>query len=488
MIPDLSSPSVHRAFVRRRARALVATVSIVVLGACRSAPLDDGYLDLPLRNGRAVAALADQEPHAPPDAELLEDAPGLLRWLVEHNAEVAAARARVRGMEAALDQSQLWPDPSLELGIAGINVGRTNPSDLPSRDSQSYSAGLHESFEIGKRAPRIEAARLRVESERRRFTNLLGERASRAREALARELYLRSKIGVMQENFDSARQMLDLEHQRLDQGDMSGNDFDRLSLDTTLLELDLPRARAEHEAALADVRAILGPESTPSRRGMEALESAASVPETIEVEPAIEARADHAAISLEMQAAAEDAKLARRRAIPDPILGLEYTHDRLTEAGNQPDTLELTVGMSLPLFDRGQHDARRAEERRAELAETLRESVRQSVAGATELLEKRKSLAGILQRIEKDALPKSSQVLDASTTAYDRGQLSLTDVLLARRTHTDLVLKDMDLKLESFGVRNELRRVLGIDAELGAELGAEFGARPSRSLIQEPRS
>jgi cobalt-zinc-cadmium efflux system outer membrane protein len=480
MVPAFTHSTAHRASFRRVARRLVAASAITCLGACSSAPQDSGYLDLPLGNGRALAALADQEPRAAPDAELLEDAPGLLRWLAEHNAELAAARARIRGLESALDQSRLWPDPSLELGIAGINVGEANPPDLPARDSQSYSAGVHQPFEIGKRAPRIEAARLRMESERRRFTSLLGEKASQAREALARELYLRSKIAVMQENLDSARQMLDLEHQRLDQGDMSGNDFDRLSLDTTLLELDLPRARAEHAAALADVRAILGPESTPSRRGMEALESAASVPETVEVEPAIEARADHAAIALEMQAAAEDAKLAHRRAIPDPILGLEYTHDRLTEAGNQPDTLELTVGMNLPLFDRGQHDARRAEERRAELAETLRESVRQSVAGATELLEKRKSLAGILERIEKDAIPKSSQVLDASTAAYHRGQLSLTDVLLARRTHTDLVLREMDLKLESFGVRNELRRVLGIDSELGTEL--------ARSSNQEHRS
>jgi cobalt-zinc-cadmium efflux system outer membrane protein len=449
---------------------MTVSASLAALGACSSAPVDSWYADLPMRSSRAVAALAEQEPSAPSPTELLEDAPGLLRWLAEHNAEVAAARARVRGMEAALDQSQVYPDPSLELGVGGINVGKPNPPDLPAGDSQNYSATVHETFEIGKRGPRIEAARLRVESERRKFTSLVGEKARQAREALGRELYLRSKIVVMQENLDAARQMLELEHKRLDQGDMSGNDFDRLTLDTTLLELELPRTRAEHEAALADVRAILGPESTPSSRGMEALSSAASVPETFDLEPAIEGRADHAAISFEMQASEQDAKLARRRAVPDPILGLEYTHDRLTEAGNQPDTLEVTLGINLPLFDRGQHDARRADERHAELAESLRESIRQSQADATELIEKRKALVGIIERVQKEAIPRSSAVLDASTTAYHRGQLSLTDVLLARRTHTDLVLKEMDLELEAFGVRNDLRRVLGIDAELARDL------------------
>jgi hypothetical protein len=35
--------------------------------------------------------------------------------------------------------------------------------------------------------------------------------------------------------------------------------------------------------------------------------------------------------------------------------------------------------------------------------------------------------------------PEGEAGPDASLSAFDRGQLSLTDVLLARRTHTDLV-------------------------------------------------
>src|SRR5262249_35415356 len=119
--------------------------------------------------------------------------------------------------------------------------------------------------------------------------------------ALAREVYLRAKIALTVENVDAARQMLDLERRRMEQGDMSGNDFDRLSLDTTLLELDLPRLRADHEAAVADVRAALGPGISPSPSGVGVLAGAAPAPESPEVEPAIEGRADHAAISLEMQ-------------------------------------------------------------------------------------------------------------------------------------------------------------------------------------------
>jgi cobalt-zinc-cadmium efflux system outer membrane protein len=398
------------------------------------------------------------------ETDLLGNPARLLQVLETENAEIAAARARIGQLEASLDQSRLHPDPSLDLGIGGIALGETNPPDLPSGDSQNYTAGLHQTIELGKREPRVQAADLRLEAERRRFASLLGSKARDARAALGREVYLRERIALLGDNLDAARQMLDLERRRLDQGDLSRNDFDRLSLDTTLLELELPRARAEHEAALADLRAVLGTAGTPSTRGIDALATAAPLPEILEIDAAIESRPDHQAIALEMQAADKDGVLARRRAIPDPVLGVEYTHDRLTAAGNQPNTLEVTLGIGLPLFDRGQNDARKAEERHAELAAGLRESVVEASADATELTEKRRALDGVLRTIEEDAIPRSKQVLDTSTAAFDRGQLSLTDVLLARRTHTELVLRRMDLEYETFGVRNDLRRVLGIDA------------------------
>ena len=50
--------------------------------------------------------------------------------------------------------------------------------------------------------------------------------------------------------------------------------------------------------------------------------------------------------------------------------------------------------------------------------------------------------------------------------------------LLARRTHTELVLKAMELQWSAFGVSNELRQTLGLDAELARDAAAKRGARP----------
>ncbi len=42
----------------------------------------------------------------------------------------------------------------------------------------------------------------------------------------------------------------------------------------------------------------------------------------------------------------------------------------------------------------------------------------------------------------------------------------MTDLLLARRTHTNLGLKVIDIQYQIFVVTNQLRMALGLDAEI----------------------
>jgi cobalt-zinc-cadmium efflux system outer membrane protein len=466
-----------------RRRSIVARLALAFLGslaACKSdsSAASDAAWRVPLSPYRAPGeSRASASALVVQGGALLQDTTALVRWLLEHNADVAAQGARVSQAEAAADQSKLYQDPSADFAWGGINVGAKNPPDLAWSDSQNYEFGVHETFEIGKREPRIQGALLRVDSERARFVHLLGEKVHDARAALAREVYLRARMAELEENLKAAQEMARVENTRLQQGDISGNDYDRLILDTTLLELEMPRTKAELDAAAADVRAILGAPYVPGTAEMSALVSGASLPPgELDVETALENRADHRAIALEVQASEKDMKLAEARAIPDPTVGLSYTHDNLTASGNQPDTMQLSVGINLPIFDRGQHESRRAEEHARELVQTRMQSMRDAESDATTLLSKKAALEGVLKRIEDEAIPKSKQVLDVTSAAFNRGELKLTDVLLARRTHIDLALKHMDLQFESFSIRNDLRRVLGLDAEL------------ARSVAGEPRS
>jgi outer membrane protein TolC len=87
------------------------------------------------------------------------------------------------------------------------------------------------------------------------------------------------------------------------------------------------------------------------------------------------------------------------------------------------------------------------------------------------LRERRREMDRALGGLKAEALPRSKRVLDSSLAALGQGELSMTDLLLARRTHTDVVLKVMDLEFAAFEAANELRHALGLDGELARQAG-----------------
>ena len=447
-----------------------AALSLLLGSACAasSSPWDapDPARGAPL----TVAALAGEE-RPIQGAPLLGDTEALIRWLQDRNPEIAAARARVAQARADWDQSQLYPNPSAQLGWGGINLGPRNPSDLAFSSSQNYGIGVQQTIELGKRGPRIESARLLADSERQNYFARLGEKVADGRGALGRIVYLQAKSAILEGSLAQARQVLELEKSRLDHGDISGNDFDRLALDTSMLEFELPQLKAELEEAQENARAILGAEVDSKGAEIDLLARAAKLPDSRdEWDRALLDRPDLRAIERAAESARQDALLAERRAIPDPTFGIAYLHDNLTEAGNQENTLALTLGITLPLFDHGQHASSKAESHAFELSQNLSSAYREAAADRASLMKRLETLDRLLSALGTTAIPKSQSILDTTLAAYNRGQLSLTDLLLARRTHTDLVLRRMDLQFETFRARNELRRTLGLDAELAFRL------------------
>ncbi|MBI3819903.1 MAG: TolC family protein [Planctomycetes bacterium] len=437
---------------------------VLYLSSCASArPVSLTSSDAPGTDSRpSSGAAAIQAFQAGP---LLNDTDGLVRRLESYNGELAAARARVAQSRADHKQSELYLNPSASVGFGGVNLGPKNPSNLGWNTSQNYSIGLQQTFEIGKRAPRIESARLTAESALQNYYSTLGERVADARLALGRAVFLKAKLNLLEETAAAGRQVLQLEETRLRHGDISGNDFDRLALDTSIHELEIPELRADLEETNATIRTLLGVEASLTSDDAGILEVAAAVPANGDQwEAAIEARPDIAALDFAANAARKDEELANNKSIPDPQIGITFLHDNLTEAGNQANTLALTVGVEIPLFDRGQFASEKAREHASEMIQTKMAALGEARAQASSLLQKKQLLDSMLQVIQITNIPKSQNILDTTLAAYNRGQLSLTDLLLARRTHTELVLRAADLRFEAFALRNEVRRVLGLDA------------------------
>jgi cobalt-zinc-cadmium efflux system outer membrane protein len=408
--------------------------------------------------GRAVA---DDAPARAPVVALLHDGARLDGWLGAHSPELRAAQARVAQSSAEARASRLLQNPVLDASLSNVPLGETNPPGLTFDETAIYSVGISQTIELGKRGPRIAAADLRHRSAGLQLAASRRDALSGARLALANALRRALRLAILEGSLKDAERAAELERTRYEQKALSGTDYDRLLLDLTSLRADLGREQSEYRAALADCAAALGADCDLQGARAEDLEGAVPIAADTSAVAGLERRPALMALEAERRAAERDADLARARAIPDLTLRLGYTHDRFVISGDNPNTLSVGLALPVPLFDRGQHDASKALGRADELRETRAAQLLADRAQLSGLLSRKATLEKTLADLKHDSLPRSSSVLQSTQQAFDHGGVSLTDLILARRTQVALELNLLDQRFELFGIRNALQRLLG---------------------------
>ena len=409
----------------------------------------------------------------PPVRALLADPASLVTWLRDHDPIIESVRARTEAAAALGQQARVFPNPQLQAGVGGFAVagGNTNPGQPtgPTSFDQTgnFFVGVGELFELGKRGPRREAADLRTREAGEAAVGALGGRLGDATATLGRLAYVASKRDVVAQNLAAAHKLLDLEKTRLDNKDLSQLEFGRIELDTEELEIQLGRAEAELASAIAACSATLYATCSATGLDAKALDAAAPLPANLpEPDSAIEQRPARQATKLEAAALGWDAELAHARRIPDPTLGVAYTYDRYQFSGDLPQQLAVTIGIPLPVFDRGTHDAAAARANARAIEAEDRAIVREQRGTVDALLAQRDRLVQTLATLEKDEIPKSTLIIEQTRKAFDLGQARLADLLLAERAHRDLLLEVLDTRFDLFNVRAQLRQALGLDDEI----------------------
>ena len=422
-----------------------------------------------------AAARADA-PSSVSVPKLLGDPAQLAQRLHDIDPLVGAARARVGAALAQSQQARVLPNPELQAGLGGITLGRGNnyggmmgPTSLGS--TGNVSLGIGELIEIGKRGPRRNAADLRVNEASQEAIAALGGRIADGTELLGKLAYLTARRDVVSTNLEDAKKLLALEKTRVDHQDLAPVDFERLALDTTNVELLLRRAETELAGAVAECSAFL--QGTCSTEGLDAqdLDQAAALPATLpEAATAIVARPAHAATRAEMDALNWDARLAEHRRIPDPTIGLTYTYDTYQYSGSVPQSLAVSVGIPLPLFDTGTHDAQAARASAKALEAETAAEVHEASGAVSSLMSRRDTLMQILNKLETESVPASTKIIEQTRKSFDLGQSRLADLILVERSHRDLLLDVLDTRFELFEVRAQLRQQLGLDDEVARSL------------------
>jgi cobalt-zinc-cadmium efflux system outer membrane protein len=358
------------------------------------------------------------------------------RMLAERGRELIAARRLLEAAGAQREVAAARPNATLSLNSSSIS---NNPGTGPGPANQwrmDSILRIDQPFERGgKRELRMDAAEGLERAARGDTLDVLRTQLAQLRGAYFDLKQAEAKVSVLGENSQLFGRTLAAAQARLKAGDLAAADVARV-------QVDYERAQNEARASLAELsraRIALAYMIGEDRSAAE-LRAADPWPErqrpsAADVERAIEqyadTRPDVAAARARLAAAEKLRDLAKSQQTRDVTIGAQYEHF----PGNLPFN-SVGFGVSVPLFTGNDFsgDIRRTEVERYAALDALERA--RAIAGndirraAADLA----SAADRLERYDASLLEAAQRSAQAAEFAFQRGAISVLEVLDARRT------------------------------------------------------
>ncbi len=393
----------------------------------------------------AAAAPADPAgaaaPHAAaPPALHLADA---LRLAAEKDWDLRAARADVAIAEGGVRTSREVPNPQASVSTSKLHAGGDGTALGNDFWSRSYDTVFQfgQLIEIGgKRGARESSAESEAEVARARRADTARTVRESVVHAYVAAALAESNARIAGESAGYLRDEARIAEARWEAGDISRSDRDQIEIAASRFELDAQNAQAEALSSRIALEVLLGVDHPSGNLvladSLEALGDEASL--AAPPGPGGE-RPDLAAARAELQRAEADLRLERALRIPDPTVFVQYEHeppDRSNSAG-------AAVSFPLPFWNRngGAIDGARAARDEAAIAvDRVEAQVAADLASAQAQYEEATSR---WRRYRDLVRPRSREVRQAVSLAYEKGGASLLDLLEAQRNDNDVRLASM---------------------------------------------
>jgi len=359
--------------------------------------------------------------------------------LVRNNRDLQAARRALESADAQITIAGARPNATLSLNSTSI-----------SRDPGVGSGGLgqrridnvlriDQPFERGdKRALRLDAANGLQRAAQHDTLDILRQQLSALAGAYYDAKQAQEKAEVLAGTADLFSGTLSAAQKRLKAGDLAPADVAKVQVDYERAQNDARAARADFVRAQIALSYLVGLEAdVADLRPVDAwppLERA--YPDA--VEQAIEARPDVLAAKARVEAADKLRDLARAQRTRDVTIGAQYEHYPSSVPENS-----IGFGIAIPLFTGNDFsgDIQKAEVDRFAALDAL---VRTRVLAGNELRRAASDLnaaADRLERFDGTLLAAAARSAQAAEFAFQRGAISVLEVLDARRTHRAVQLE-----------------------------------------------
>ena len=341
----------------------------------------------------------------------------------------------------------LRPNPQFTLSVDGTQIA-------PQKGVWRPFAGTFESPAINYLHERRHKRELRLESAKK--GTLIAE-ASHAdmertmlfnlRSAFVSALQAKGVLQLAKDNLVYYDHVLDISRDRYTAGDIAQIDLDRLELQRVQYESDLQAAEENLETAKIQLLTLLN-----SRTALDQFDLTGPYDFSDQLmsrdefrKVAMDTRPDLKAAIEAVDKAQTDHKLAVANGSTDPTLGAWYTHN---SSNNNPfgiNTLGVSVGIPLRIFDRNQGEKLRTQldiRRQERLRDAAEARVLSDVDSSYATLD---STLNLLRPYKAKYLQQSVRVRDTITFSYQHGGASLLDFLNAQAEYRSVQLNYVNL-------------------------------------------
>ena len=377
--------------------------------------------------------------------------------LIANNRELLAARRAVESAQAQQLIAGARPNATLSLNTTSINVANTVEGQKRTADT---TLRIDQPFERGnKRELRLDAASGLERAAQNDSLDLLRQQLAAVRSAYFDLKQAQERMRVLGESAQLFSGTLNAAQARLKAGDLAPADVSKVQVDYERAQNDARTAQADLARARLALAYMIGTERAASELTATDPWPAAESADAEAVEQAIDARPDVLAARARFEAAEKLRDLAKAQRTRDITVGAQVER----WLPGSPPTSAVGIGVSIPLFTGNDFsgDIQKAEVDRYAALDLL---ARVRAIAANDLRRAASDLNAAAERVARydgsllDAATRSAQ---AAEFAFQRGAVSVLEVLDARRTFRAV-------QLESVAARADYARALAAWRASGA--------------------
>jgi outer membrane protein, heavy metal efflux system len=363
------------------------------------------------------------------------------------NPTLQADKLNIEESKAQEITAFLRPNPSVSLAVDGTQIA-------PYKGVWQPFVGTFESPSVSYLHERQHKRELRLESAEKGTLIAQSSHADldrtllyNLRGAFVSTLQAKAVLQLAKDNLAYYDNVLAISRDRFNAGDIAQLDLDRLELQRVQYESDVQAAEVNLRTAKIQLLTLLD-DRTPIAQfdvtGRFDFNDQLMLQDEFR-KIAMDTRPDLKAALEAVDKAETDHKLAVANGSTDPTLSAWYTHNSSTNNPFGVNTLGLSVGIPLRIFDRNQGEKLRTQldiERNEKLMEATRSFVFSDVDSAYAMVS---SNVILLQPYKKKYLGQAVRVRDTVFFAYQHGGASLLDFLNAQNDYRAVELSYVNL-------------------------------------------